>query len=46
MDTTHRDLERDIERIDAMLHADEAPRGRRAAKGGGSSVRKARGGSL
>lgn len=36
MDTTHRDLERDIERIDAMLHADEAPRGRRAAKGGGS----------
>lgn len=36
MDTTHRDLERDIERIDAMLHADEAPRGRRAAKSGGS----------
>lgn len=36
MDTTHRDLERDIDRIDAMLHADEAPRGRRAAKSGGS----------
>lgn len=35
MDTTHRDLERDIDRIDAMLHADEAPRGRRAAKSGG-----------
>ncbi len=36
MDTTHRDLERDIDRIDAMLHADEAPRGWRAAKSGGS----------